>query len=360
MKMFKLSYMAIIAIPFFFLACNAEDVVEPAVETNLYTPVITGVMGELMDGSQVTTTKAGVIEENDKYAADGEKFYWMEGDRLKLLFFKNGNLNSTPTELIYKTLAPDGKSNKCKFVSESTGGLEEGEYTVYALYPADKWIYEGGVYKIKTMTHDIVQEDASSRSMGQFMYMKAKTEGVEIGPNYIGNENSFDLSFKQLASVVRFTITDPEYDRRTMKIKKLRLIVKNPSVVIGSQFFPMNAYLKNLDDVNLTTVQDVSCVNHLTINIGDNYPVSADGQYTLFLPVLPTREPTKAFGLYTEWMYIESDLDFHYPLIPLPVPYLDFFGTGLGLSFNGRIDFLNEGFKAGYSYYFNLKTTKLI
>lgn len=362
MKKEIFSKLAIIAILCLFAACNSEEAINPEQDVKLYSPVVNGLIGEFIDENQSTTTKAGVVEENLDYASKGEQFYWMEGDTIKLLFYKNGNLQSTPTELLYTALAPEGKSNKCEFTKLSTGGLEEGSYTVYALYPANKWYYDSQaeLYRIKTMSYDMTQVGVTSRNLGEFMYMKAKTENVKIGPNYDGTVNSFDLNFKQLASMVRFTITDSNYEKRSMKINKIRMILYcMDNIYAGSdQFFPMNAYLKSIDDEKLVTIQDNSRVHHLTLNVGEKFPTNNDGKYTFFMPVLPTREPilNNSGDYYNEWMSIEVVLQFSYPNSNIELETTKYFGTFLdGLGFKDDVSFLKNGFKAGKSYYFDLK-----
>lgn len=335
-------YLTAISAILMLASCSSEDMADIIPEVQTYSPMVQGVIGELRDAKTQVITKSGVIEDNPDYPL-GEKFYWHDGDKAKVLFFPNGNLNATPIELIYTaTVAGDTKSNTCQF--STTGNIPTGNYSVYALYPADGWSKDATGYKAEFpnvgLDGLILFSEASSAHLKDYMFMKADAGNVTISG---ASDNAINFNFKHLTSVVRFHITS-DYNATTMELGgSLDLAEK-----WGSDFFYTRAYLNNIDGMDLTPTGASNSSMFL-------YPMSNTSfvkkgsiwELDLYMPVFPTAVSTSGMSLIIEtWIMVNGSNS-----------YQQDFGTSQsgGLSFDNELSFMPNGFEAGKSYYFNLK-----
>lgn len=335
----EINLVLLIACFILFNACNNEDVIEPAAANQTSAPVLKATMGQLTDVNP-PNTRSGVIEDNPDYAA-GEQFYWVNGDQVKMLFFENGDLNTTPTELIYTAVVAEGqKSNACTFTAD--GGIPAGQYTIYGLYPASGWSKDDTGYKA-SVNWWFTQADVSSKHLGTGMFMKAKTEATIVG----NSNNEINLSFKHLASVVRFHIVNknyPEYQQLGSFTMYLRNYSSSPPTY--TEYFPTQAYLEGgIDGESLTPVES-SREYLIFVDIRQNLIEKGNGpEFDVYIPVLPTGATTDP----NDRISLEGGLsdETGNQLVP-------HFGIQNGLSFTNDIPFLVAGFEAGKSYYFNL------
>lgn len=341
----KLFYLVNISLLFLFASCSNNDITEFVPEVKTYTPNVQGTMGQLTGTHATPQTKTGIVEDNPDYDS-GELFYWHNGDQVKMLFFPEGNLNSTPTELIYTAVVPDGqKPNSCEFTT--TGSITAGNYTVYGLYPADGWSKDEIGYKATSAWFSF-QNDASSAHLKDHLFMKAKAANVAVGEG-----SPINLSFKHLSAVVRFRITD-ESRPTPLALLGFDIIIKD-----NSNFFPTAAYLDGGIDGNILTPIESSRIHLLTVfqQEGQNFTdKGAYREFDVFMPVLPTGAPDAS----SQRLVINSTLGFTNG--QFTVSQQQTFNTDQyyrpGLSFEDDIPFLRDGFEAGKSYYFNLQTSE--
>ena len=336
MKILKFAVWAIMTGVLFFSSCSNEEFTEK--QQNMVTaPSFSGTIGELVDVNLAPKTKSGVIEDNENYA-DGEKFYWHNGDKAKVLFFPDGDINSTPVELIYTAVVAEGqKNNSCEFTT--TGSLPVGNYTAYALYPADGWSKDSNRYKA-TSSNFIIQNDASSTHLKDHMFMKACADNITI----VGEgSNSIDLKFEHLSSVVRFHITS-DYNANSLTMNSLIFREKS-----GRDFFYTAAHLGSVDGTFLSPAA-LSWNSELTAISMTDLSFTKKGstwEIDLYLPVFPTTVDAYFGGMA---MQIETYITINGSDIRL-----QYFGTYDGLSFTNELSFMPNGFEAGKSYFFNLK-----
>lgn len=284
----KIFYLIGISTLFLFASCSNDDVTQSVPEVKLYTPTMQGTFGKLTESNPDITTKSGVIENNPDYVL-GEQFYWHHGDRVKLLFFnQDGELVN---QLIYTADVPEGKPNRAAFTPlNPLDGVPPGSYTVYGLYPADGWSEDEDVEGRWGVSADPVHwedneyipvEDATSKHLGRYMYMKAKADNVEIGSDGI---NTLDLFYQHLASVIRIHITNnnpspPPYPR-------LFRLSMGVGVGFNSFFNPLEAYLDDIDDDSSWVPVEDSKQNVARVQIVN--PDLNGFNFDLFIPILPT------------------------------------------------------------------------
>lgn len=333
MKISKFAFGAITAGMLLFASCSNDESIPEEQQNLVPAPTFNGTFAQMADVNPAPTTKSGVIEDNPDYA-DGEKFYWHDGDKVKVLFFPDGDINSTPVELIYTAIVADGKPNSCEFTT--TGSVPAGNYKAYGLYPADSWSKDANGYKA-TSSPFIIQHDVSSTHLKDHMFMKASTGNITIAGE---GSNSIDLGFEHLSSVVRFHITS-DYETTAMKTASLSFFEKS-----GSDFFYTAAYLNSLDGTDLTPAAGSWSRSLVTVAMEylDFTKKGSKWEIDFYLPVFPTVD-TNGMKLQIE-SYIEVDGGNSYQQL---------FGTYYGLSFTNELSFMPNGFEAGKSYYFNLK-----
>jgi hypothetical protein len=338
MKISKLTVLTIAVGVVLLSSCNNDelDIIE---EQQVAAPTFSGTIVQLADIS-ASKTKAGVIEDNADYA-DGELFYWHNDDEIKVLFFEDGDLGSTPVELIYSAVVPnETKPNSCEFTT--TGSIDPGNYAVYALYPADGWSKDETGYKAEFVQQNfIIFSEASSAHLKDYMFMKADAGNVTISSE--GNNNAINLHFQHLTSVIRFHVTS-DTDANSLKINSLTF-----KEISDANFFYYAAYLNNMNGMDITPVAGSMCPS-LHLLPWEELPFVKKGtawKYDYYLPVFPTKTSTQdmLLGIETYITIDEHNLQ------------QETFDTRNGLSFSDELNFIPNGFEAGKSYYFNLRTT---
>ncbi len=333
----KIFYLIGISALFLISSCNNDDIPQPVSEVKKYTPIVQGTFGKLTEANPEIGTRAGVIEDNDDYATEGEKFYWHDGDQVKLLFYQDGELKE---ELIYTATVDEDQPNKAQF--NTTDVIDPGTYTVYGLYPADGWTVNGDdvsvAYDITIAQPYVAIEDETSKHLGRYMFMKADGGEVAIGD---AESNSISLNFAQLASVIRIRITNPNPPNPTFtRLYRLSMGVNLgtgvPELGFESNFNPLGAYLvggivgTSLEPDEKTNVARVQIPNAITnLNMLD---------FDLFIPILPTGSLESSTIRFVGSFYNETGTT------STQAPPIDV-SIGAGLP---------NGFEAGKSYYFNL------
>ena len=343
----KIFYLIGMSALFLASSCNSDEVLQPTSDVKLYTPAIQGSIGQFTDDIH---TRTGVIEDNDDAGINGEQFYWIDGDKVKMLFYEDGILDSTPTVLTYTAVVEDGvKSKTCEFITDET--IPEGNYTVYGLYPADGWSQDNvtGEWKVAMRSADITMgylpvEDMSSKHLGRYMYMKSDAvENVTIGED---ESNSINLSYRHLTSVIRIKITNPntDIDARLFRLSMgVNLGTGIPELGFESYFYPVEATL--VGGIATTSLAPETAINVARIQIPDDITDLNMLDFDLFIPVLPTGEPLES----NTFTFVGS-------------VYLD--GSTSPIRLNplyktiGATD-LPNGFEAGKSYIFNLEVPLL-
>jgi len=350
-EMKKIFYLIGIFTLFLIISCDNEDItpLEPGVKG--YTPTILGTFGKFTENNPESGIRAGVIEDYEDFVANGERFYWHNGDRVKVLFVDNANPESEPIELIYRAVVPtdvDGKEidklNTSDFeIVEGDGTVPEGNYTVYSLYPAEGWTKNsGGKWSVSLRgayaTNGYISIlDESSKHAGQYMFMKAMAENVSIES---GGSNAVDLSFKHLTSVIRVHVESPDAPELA-RLYRLSMGVRDPSLPeeplgFESIFNPIDGFLEDLDATSLTTA---GTINVARVQIPNDLLTNLNGlDFDLFIPILPTGDlASKTFtfvtSFYDEEMTTSTQANYIYKTIDREGPI---------------------SFKAGRSYFFNL------
>lgn len=316
----------------FIVSCNNEDitdsVTEPVTEVKKYTPIVNGVFGSFTDKS--SSARAGVEEGNENYQ-QGEKFYWHDGDQAALLFYKDGDLNQLTDSIVYTAVVSgDNKSKSANFITTSETQLEAGNYTVYGLYPAAGWSLNEDGKLTATMDLNVLNGiGESSEYLSRNMFMKSEAVDVAIGEEL---SNSIDLSYRHLGGVIRFHIRNENVNHpRLTQLIIAKMLGEDENNLIN--FYPLQAYLEDISTNVLIPVE-----GQISSGVILNVDSEADGlKHDIFIPFLPIDgfTETQTFGI--RFSFEEGG--------PLPTTYyLD----------NDDIPFVEQGFLAGYSYYFNL------
>ena len=337
MKISKFAFGIATAGVLLFASCSQDEPIVAEEQQNLVSaPSFSGTIGQLADVNPNPKTKAGVIEDNENYA-DGEKFYWHNGDKAKVLFFADGNLNSTPVELIYTTVVADGQQpNSCEFTT--TGSLPAGNYSIYALYPADRWSKDDNGYKATFMMANIIMfSEASSAHLKDYLFMKADAGNITITGT---GDDAINFNFEHLTSVVRFHITS-DYNTTSMKLGGALTLAEKGSV----DFFHTSAYLNSIDGMDMTASGTWN--SDLNVYPMDEFSFVKTGTtwaFDCYMPVFPTAVSTGGKSLKISTVISVEGEGF----------FVRTFDTENGLSFTNELSFMPNGFEAGKSYYFNL------
>lgn len=342
----KIFYLIGISALFLIFSCSNEDIPQskPEVSNKKYTPVVQGTIGQLTDVNPKAGTRAGVVEDNEDFR-DGENFYWHDGDRVKLLFYQNGELKET---LIYTATADESQPDKASLITD--GEIDPGTYTVYGLYPADGWTVDGDDVSVNYNLTDqfIAVEDETSKHLGQFMFMKADAGEVIVGET---ESDAINLNFEQLTSVIRVRIrnSDPDLDLGPVfsQLKQVSMGIDG----FTRYFYSVEAQLEDGITGNSlvgSKVENVGIYNTSRLRITNEDLTGFDLDF--FIPVIPTG----AFD--NSW----TNLTFR--------PFFDDGDGGLFSDPNLDLDIdideefssLRTGFKAGKSYYFNIDVANFV
>lgn len=325
----KILYILFAAIAMLFSSCSNDEIAANSPEESNTAPQLNATVEQ-----ESVTTKSGVIEDND-YTL-GEKFYWTNGDATTVFFVNGSMTHQTQYKKVEYSanVAAGVKSNSCTFDVTEAENIDDGEYTVYGLFPTAAW--ETRTNYIDFMTVNIpayqMQTQANSTHLGTYMPMKAKNT-VMVG------SNSINLNYKHLASVVRFAVWNNSGDNN------LKLANINVKLNSGKAVFATQAKLADIDAA-LLTVDNLSNVPGLTLQLtGDAQNFSTkDGknQCEGYMAVLPTA--TDAFES-------SDDLIIELSFTDGTNNYLVTKIYNIGTSLN----FLSNGMEQGKSYYFQLE-----
>lgn len=284
---------------------------------------------------QIPDTRAGVVEDADY--TQGEQFYWSNKDATTV-FFRNSSMTDA-TE--YKrtdyeaNVAQGVQSKNCTFDVIRSENIDNGQYTAYGFFPTSAWKLDPYFIDYLTVNTPALQtqNQPNSTHLGQYMLMKAQNDVT------IDGENSINLSYKHLASVLRFAVWNNSSNNN------LKLANINVKLSSGKAVFATNAKLDDADAVSLT-VTNSSKVPGLTLQLaGDARNFSTkDGksQCEGYMAVLPT--DADAF-INSDNVIIELSLTDGTNNYLITKTYN--IGTDLG--------FLPNGIEQGKSYYFRLK-----
>ena len=319
MKNILFNSLLFISVLFLNVACNKSSEVELPIDGDGI--VIKGILEDYGD-----RTRVGIIENNPDYGAAGEKFYWVNGDKIKLLLYPGGNLSATPIVGIFEAVVEAGvKSNNCSFNPVSPVTIPKGSYTVYSLYPAEGWVQNpDNSWTVSMPANNVfTQNDYTAEGVGIYMFKRAEAGTVVIG----GGDNLITLPFTPMASVVRFSVK-PNASKST-KFTQVALTA-------SSAIFPTTATLSGISATNL--IAGGFKTNSLTVNMATEFQ-STSGEIDVFVPILPTDN-------------LNSTIDFDIELIA--TNFIDPLEYDIP-NVTAKIPSLANGFQAAYSYYFNLK-----
>lgn len=344
----KIIYLIGISVLFLIPSCNNDDMPQSVSDIKKYTPVVQGTFGQLTDMNLETGTRAGVVENNEDFRG-GEKFYWHNGDKVKLLFYQDGELRE---ELIYTATVDEDQPDKARFTTDNA--IDPGMYTVYGLYPADGWTVAGDDVSVDyNLTQAFIPvEDATSKHLGQFMFMKADAGEVTIGAD---EPNAINLDFEQLTSVIRVRVyntnpgglTIPGYDQ----LKQIRIGFDN----FTRPFYSIKAQLAGGITGNsfVASEEEGEIYNEVIVRLTDEDLNGFDDGVDFFIPVLPTGDFDGFGSMNLMPFYHNLNPDQTNPDIVAPYP------TTLNIPMN-QLQFLQNGFEAGKSYYFVINAAHYI
>lgn len=310
-------------------ACNNDDILTGQPEEKGSAPQVVATVEQIPD------TRAGVVEDADY--TKGEQFYWSNKDATTV-FFRNSSMTNA---IEYKrtdyeaNVAQGVQSKNCTFDVIQSENIDNGQYTAYGFFPTSAWKLDPYFLDYLTVNTPALQtqNQPNSTHLGQYMLMKAQNDVT------IDGENSINLSYKHLASVLRFAVWNNSGDNN------LKLTNINVKLSSGKAVFATNAKLDDADAVSLT-VTNSSKVLGLTLQLtGDARNFSTkDGksQCEGYMAVLPT--DADAF-INSDNVIIELSLTDGTNNYLVTKTY--HIGTDLG--------FLSNGIEQGKSYYFRLK-----
>lgn len=333
MKKNNFYLLTLIVITTWLSACNNNDITAPE-QVNTQAPILRGSIGQLSESKSISSTKSGVIEDNNEYS-NGEQFYWVNGDKVKMLFFLDGDISKDPQILEYTANVPSGKPNSCDFTT--SGSLSEGEYTTYGLYPADGWSNIAGKWTASASSEALIQTDATSQHIGKAMFMKGRAANITVGAE---GTAPMDMNFKHLGAAVRLRITNQGPTSLNPELLSVKL-----STAGGSELFPQVAHLSSIDDTELDVETRLA---ELEVTVNQPFPATPS-YFDVFMPMLATGQASSGERLiisgrsrYTEGSTPIEKTETYTPSGGIPFSFI-----------SSDVD--SHGFEAGKSYYFNLK-----
>ena len=321
------SSLLLLAVLLLSVACNEENKIELPID------VIDGsgltITGIIEDSHSDGDTKVGIIDNVTNFGTAGEKFYWVNGDQIKILLYPGGDINATPIVGTFAAVVGTGlRSNDCNFAPVGAPiTIPKGTYTVYALYPANAWVQNPNKSWTVSMPSGNIfaQNTASAESVGAYMFKKADAGTVVIA----NGNNMIRLPFRVMSSLLRYSIRRQPYESRATAFSKVTLTAT-------SQIFPTTGILSDISATSLTA--GATKTNSLTVNVVTSWQ-DMNGNVDVFVPILPTGNLSSSVN----FNIALTGTGFRYPL-EYPVT-----------SVTTKIPSLASGFRAPYSYYFNIK-----
>lgn len=327
----KKSFLFLVAgIALLFGSCSNDEIMPEQPDGKSAAPQLVATV------EQTPTTRSGVIENNSDYV-NGEKFYWSNGDATTVFFRNPDMMDQTQyRKVAYAASVANGvQSNSCTFNVTQGEAVADGTYTAYGLYPTAAWDVRAGYtsfLEANIPAHQ-TQSEANSTHIGAYMLMKAQNDVT------ISGSDPFNLTYKQLASVLRFAVWN------NLGSSNLKLANINVKLSSGKAVFATNAKLADIDDASLTLPDyDVYNASALTLSLtGDARNFSTkDGknQCEGYMAVLPTDAFENSDDLIIELSLTDGVSN-----------YL----VSKTYTIGTYLNFLSNGIEQGKSYYFQLK-----
>ncbi len=353
-------------------ACSSDDILDqtPGVPETPETPQQQGQRITIRATvNEAMAVKAGVVEGETNYT-NGERFYWTNGNQIKLLFVP---VNASGNEIFYSenpipsSLLVAANADKATGTADFTGNIPDGldgKYNVYACSPGIKqWSmsYSNGTtidylyapYVFSALSQNQKQVGKSSEQLyadgNMELWGKAVT-GVEIeNGKLVGGTPELSYEMEQLNAMLRFTITN-NTENKVMTVKKISVTAKKGNDNINT-FFSHSArldYSPIADGWNLLGA-GVNSTMHLTVEEkGGEATIGKGETFDAYMCALPSGTILSADEAFIVEVLLEGADGKTYlrqGTITKTVPGFDFLFNNLGYG----------GLRAGTRYYFQIE-----
>lgn len=253
-------------------------------------------------------TRAGIVEENENYKTEGEKFYWVNGDKIATYFESKSNGTIFKETYIADVKDESEKSNSCDLVATNPV-VPAGNYSAKAYFPSDQWdTDENGNLQVSIHKWNH-QPELNSKHLGDYIYMTAENNNVNITGN---GDDSFPLNFNILNAVfrIRIKVWESFLDNKNRQIFRVMLgfepkptrenpfpdlltIIPTKAQYQGGKLVPIAEYM--VDTVSSIVATNIVSGADLSRKIKELPPHVEDGKtyylYDVYIPVLPFNYP---------------------------------------------------------------------
>ena len=317
-------------------------------------------------GNKMEEIKAGIVEDNENYKTEGEKFYWSASDGV-IINYNPEDEDMYTQSLIYGATNIDPVNrNRCDLTSFFPVNITPGNYAVKAFYPSTRWHNQDSQYTVE-MPRYFYRTNVDSEYMGDYLYMTAENDNLSI----INGDESSDLNFTNQVAVFRVRLNIYEsffsryydWENKTIEnyLERVTISIRDygtsPIYNIPYRKFPTKAEYKNgrLVPVDGYTTDSLSVIVHseqMGIH-GKNFenkvkalPQQIDPNdntiyyvVDFFIPMLPFEYdfgPNDEFKLSLQYKEVGSQ---------------GYRGRNHTCFWMTEFEHMAKGFKAGYSYF---------
>lgn len=225
------------------------------------------------------TTRAGIVEGNLDYNG-GEKFYWNEGDEIRLYFVGTAGISSS----VFQAENVDGSS------ADFTGTIPSdlnGEYTIYAAKDLEQ---DNPTSTRLTMAFPREQTQTGASTKGILLPMLSVPIGnVVIKGGVLDNGISLDFSLKQLNTLLRFTFENNA--SQALTIEKIVISVEDEEGVPVAVFANEASVDMNASTpINWSNINAALSYDQLTLVVGQNgqeATIEEGDKFDAYLSLLP-------------------------------------------------------------------------
>ena len=283
------------------------------------------------------TTRAGIVEGNADFSS-GEKFYWVEGDEIRLYFVGATEISSS----LFKAENVDGSS--ADFTGTIPSGLN-GEYTIYAAKDLEQ---ANPTSTQLSMAFPKEQTQTGASTKGILLPMLSlPIENVMIEEGVLGDGISLDFSLKQLNALLRFTFENNT--SQALTIEKIVISVENeenePVTLFANKAnIDMNPNLPILWS-NIDTTLPYDQLTLMVKQNGQEATIDKEGKFDAYLSFLPLEGFADGDNFVIEATFKGEDGNSYRRKGEIEV------------SNNGDFAFLSTGMKAAQRYYFKSDLT---
>ena len=282
-KQIKRLFLPSLVFSLLLISCSEEKTLDSSEIPSIEKQKLTIKAPSLIRETKISTRITVDADRKDNEWTNSEPITWVKGDAFKVKFLGTGN-----SEVETFTLSSID-DNDAYFEGTPPG---EGEYGVYAFYPASKATFDAtapnlGTEKTLDMFHEQTQIGNDYSHLGSTAYMYDKVATTANTGVYVNADGSLRedliLHFKHLTSLIRFHVTNET--GTSIKVESIKMSFSGE----GSQLYKTVKFDESTGVVTIDESASDNEYNELTLKIDESPSIPKNNSFDGYMSLFPTK-----------------------------------------------------------------------